>query len=74
MKCKKETDYRRVDSKAVYELKKVALRLRRKGKEVKEICEITGLAGKTVRMTFEAAGSTQSSPKNAGAKQGKSGP
>lgn len=54
MKCKKETDYRKVDSKAVYELKKVALRLRRKGKKVREICEITGLADKTVRMTFDA--------------------
>ena len=54
MKCKKETDYRTVDSKAVYELKKVAIRLRRKGKEVREICEITGLADKTVRMAFEA--------------------
>ena len=54
MKCKKETDYRTVDPQAVYELKKVALRLRRKGKEVKEICEITGLADKTVRMAFEA--------------------
>ena len=54
MKSKKETDYRRVDPKAVYELKKVALRLRRKGKEVSEIREITGLADKTVRMTFDA--------------------
>ena len=54
MKCKKETDYRRVDPKAVYELKKVALRLRRKGKEVSEICEITGFADKTVRMAFNA--------------------
>ena len=71
MKCKKETDYRRVDPKAVYELKKVALRLRRKGKEVSEICEITGFADKTVHMTQEE--SMQSSPKNEGAKQGKSG-
>ena len=54
MKSKKETDYRRVDPQAVYELKKVALRLRRKGKEVKEICEIIGLAEKAVRMAFEA--------------------
>ena len=54
MKCRKETDYRTVDPSAVYELKKVALRLRRKGKEVKEICETTGLADKTVRMTFHA--------------------
>ena len=73
MKCKKETDYRRVDSKAVYELKKVALRLRRKGKEVKEICEITGLADKTVRMTFEAydaGGIDAIKPKKRGRKAG----
>ena len=54
MKSRKETDYRTVDPQVVYELKKVALRLRRKGKEVKEICETTGLADKTVRMTFHA--------------------
>ena len=54
MKSKKEMDYRRAAPQAVYELKKVALRLRRKGKEVREICEITGLADKTVRMAFAA--------------------
>lgn len=54
MKCRKETDHRKSDPQTVYELKKVALRLRRKGKSVKEICEITGLADKTVRMTFAA--------------------
>ena len=54
MKSKKEMDYRRANRQAVYELKKVALRLRRKGKEVREICEITGLADKTVRMAFAA--------------------
>ena len=73
MKCKKETDYRTVDSKAVYELKKVALRLRRKGKEVREICEITGLADKTVRMTFEAydaGGINAIKPKKRGRKAG----
>ena len=73
MKCKKETDYRTVDPQAVYELKKVALRLRRKGKEVKEICEITGLADKTVRMTFEAydAGGIEAiKPKKRGRKTG----
>ena len=73
MKCKKETDYRTVDSKAVYELKKVALRLRRKGKEVKEICEITGLADKTVRMAFEAydaGGINAIKPKKRGRKAG----
>ena len=73
MKCKKETDYRTVDSKAVYELKKVALRLRRKGKEVREICEITGLADKTVRMAFEAydaGGINAIKPKKRGRKAG----
>ena len=73
MKSKKETDYRRVDSKAVYELKKVALRLRRKGKEVREICELTGLADKTVRMTFEAydaGGINAIKPKKRGRKAG----
>lgn len=73
MKCKKETDYRTVDPKAVYELKKVALRLRRKGKEVREICEITGLADKTVRMTFEAydaGGINAIKPKKRGRKAG----
>ena len=66
-------DYRTVDSKAVYELKKVALRLRRKGKEVKEICEITGLADKTVRMAFEAydaGGVNAIKPKKRGRKAG----
>ena len=73
MKCKKETDYRTVDSQAVYVLKKVALRLRRKGKGVKEICEITGLADKTVRMTFEAydaGGLNAIKPKKRGRKAG----
>ena len=77
MKSKKETDYRAEDSKAVYELKKVALRLRRKGKEVKEICELTGLADKTVRMAFEAydaGGVNAIKPQKRGRKTGKSGP
>ena len=54
MKCHKETDYRKASSESVYELKKVALRLRRKGKTTKEICEFTGLCYKTVRDTFKA--------------------
>ena len=54
MKSHKETDYRKARPETVYELKKVALRLRRKGKRVKEICETTGLSDKTVRMTFAA--------------------
>ena len=73
MKSKKETDYRTVDPQAVYELKKVALRLRRKGKEVKEICEITGLADKTVRMAFDAydaGGINAIKPKKRGRKVG----
>ena len=73
MKCKKETDYRTVNPKAVYELKKVSLRLRRKGKEVREICEITGLADKTVRMAFEAydvGGINAIKPKKRGRKAG----
>ena len=73
MKCKKETDYRTVAPQAVYELKKVALRLRRKGKEVKEICETTGLADKTVRMTFDAydaGGINAIKPKKRGRKVG----
>ena len=73
MKCKKETDYRTVDPQAVYELKKVALRLRRKGKEVKEICETTGLADKTVRMTFaayDAGGIDAIKPKKRGRRTG----
>ncbi|MDE6516550.1 MAG: IS630 family transposase [Acetatifactor sp.] len=73
MKCKKETDYRTVDPQAVYELKKVALRLRRKGKKVREICEITGLADKTVRMAFAAydgGGINAIKPKKRGRKAG----
>ena len=73
MKSKKETDYRKVDPQAVYELKKVALRIRRKGKEVSEICEITGLADKTVRMTFDAydaGGIDAIKPKKRGRKAG----
>lgn len=73
MKCKKKTDYRTVDPQAVYELKKVALRLRRKGKEVKEICETTGLADKTVRMAFhayDAGGIDAIKPKKRGRRAG----
>ena len=57
----------------MYELKKVALRLRRKGKEVKEICETTGLADKTVRMAFnayDAGGIDAIKPKKRGRRAG----
>ena len=73
MKSKKEMDYRKANPQAVYELKKVALRLRRKGKEVREICEITGLADKTVRMAFaayDAGGLKAIKPKRRGRKDG----
>ena len=53
MKCKKETDYRRSNPESVYELKKVALKLRKKNKSVKEIAEITGLSDQTVRDLFK---------------------
>ena len=46
MKCRKETDYRKASPESVYELKKVALKLKRKGKTMKEICELTGLCYK----------------------------
>ena len=73
MKSKKEMDYRKANPQTVYELKKVALRLRRKGKEVREICEITGLADKTVRMAFaayDAGGLKAIKPKKRGRKAG----
>ena len=73
MKSRKETDYRKAEPQAVYELKKVALRLRRKGKGVREICEITGLADKTVRMAFaayDAEGISAIKPKKRGRKAG----
>ena len=67
------TDYRKASAETVYELKKVALRLRRKGKEVKEICEATGFSDKTVRMTFkayDAGGIDAIKPKKRGRKVG----
>lgn len=73
MKCHKETDYRKASSESVYELKKVALRLRRKGKTTKEICEFTGLCYKTVRDTFKAydkGGINAIKPKVRGRKKG----
>ena len=73
MKCHKETDFRKAKSETVYELKKVALKLRREGKKVREICEITGLSDKTVRMAFAAydeGGSAAIKPKRRGRKTG----
>ena len=53
MKSKKEVDYRQSTPEAVYELKKVALKLRKTTKTVKEISEITGLSDQTVRNLFK---------------------
>ena len=52
MKSKKEVDYRQSTPETVYELKKVALKLRKTTKTVKEISEITGLSDQTVRNLF----------------------
>ena len=73
MKCKKETDYRRSNPESVYELKKVALKLRKKNKSVKEISEITGLSGQTVRNLFrdyDKGGIAAIKPKKRGRKAG----
>ena len=45
MKSHKEVDHRRNAPETVFELKKAALRLRRQARQVKEIVEVTGLAG-----------------------------
>ena len=52
MKSNKETDHRKTNPAAVYELKKVALKLRKNNKTVKEISEFTGLSDQTVRNLF----------------------
>ena len=73
MKCKKETDYRQSSPESVYELKKVALKLRKKNKSVKEISEITGLSDQTVRDLFrnyDKGGIAAIKPKKRGRKAG----
>ena len=73
MKCKKETDYRRSNPESVYELKKVAIKLRKKKKSVKEISEITGLSDQTVRDLFkkyDEGGIAAIKPKKRGRKAG----
>ena len=73
MKCHKEVDHRKSSPEAVYALKKVAVRLRRQGRPVKEIVEITGLADQTVRNAFcayESGGIEALKPKRRGRKPG----
>ena len=73
MKCKKETDHRRSNPELVYELKKVAIKLRKKNKSVKEISEITGLSDQTVRNLFkkyDEGGIAAIKPKKRGRKTG----
>ena len=73
MKSKKETDYRQSSPESVYELKKVALKLRKKKKSVKEISEITGLSDQTVRDLFrnyDKGGIAAIKPKKRGRKAG----
>ena len=49
MESHKETDFRKLSPETVYETKKIAVNLHKKGKTVKEIVEATGLSDKTVR-------------------------
>ena len=73
MKSHKEVDHRRSAPETVFELKKVALRLRRHGRSVKEIAQVTGLAEQTVRDAFFAydqGGIEAIKPKRRGRKPG----
>ena len=73
MKSHKEVDHRRSSPETVFELKKAALRLRRQGRSVKEIVEVTGLADQTVRDAFFAydrGGIEAIKPKRRGRKPG----
>ena len=73
MKSKKEVDYRQSTPETVYELKKVALKLRKTTKTVKEISEITGLSDQTVRNLFrkyDEGGLSAIKPKKRGRRTG----
>ena len=73
MKSNKETDHRKTPPAAVYELKKVALKLRKNNKTVKEMSEFTGLSDQTVRNLFrqyDNGGLSAIKPKTRGRKQG----
>ena len=73
MKIQKDTDHRKSSPATVYELKKVALKLRKNNKTVKEIAEITGLSDQTVRNLFrqyDESGLSSIKPKTRGRKKG----
>lgn len=73
MKSSKETDHRKSSPSTVYELKKVALKLRKNNKTVQEIAEITGLSDQTVRNLFrqyDKGGISAIKPKIRGRRQG----
>ena len=69
----KETDHRKSTPEVVFELKKVAIKLRKKKKSVKEISEITGLSDQAIRNTlkkYENGGMAAIKPKTRGRKTG----
>ena len=73
MKSMKETDHRKSTSEAVFELKKVALRLRKNNKSVREISETTGLSDQAIRNLFkkyDQGGIAAIKPKKRGRKSG----
>ena len=69
----KETDHRKSTPEAVFELKKVALRLRKNNKSVREISETTGLSDQAIRNLFkkyDTGGIAAIKPKKRGRKSG----
>ena len=73
MRSKKEVDHRQTKPEAIYELKKVALKLRKTTKTVKEISEITGLSDQTVHNLFrkyDEGGLSAIKPKKRGRRKG----
>lgn len=73
MKSTKETDHRKSNPSTVYELKKVALKLRKNNKSVQEISELTGLSDQTVRNLFrqyDKGGLSAIKPKIRGRRKG----
>ena len=74
MKCKKETDYRRSTPESVYELKKVAIKLRKKTSQSRRFLKSLAYPIKqceTCSKNMMKAESLQSSPRREGGKPGK---